>query len=101
MRQEKRLDRIEAYLTPKEAVILWLQETNRYANVEEYIKYLRDQPESLRPIPRVTNQVESATRQTMKGQPQKTIDAAVHRAVRDVCFLMKLHHQANGYLMTE
>src|SRR5208283_4838367 len=67
----------------------------------EYIKYLRDQPESLRPIPRVTNQVESATRQTMKGQPQKTIDAAVHRAVRDVCFLMKLHHQANGYLMTE
>ena len=99
MRQTKRLDRLEQCLAPKEAVILWLQEANRYSNVMEYLKYLRDQPEALRPITRVTNQVESAIRETMKGQPQKTIDAAVHRAVRDVCFLIKLHNQVNGYLM--
>ena len=30
-----------------------------------------------------------------------TIDAAVHLAVRDVCFLIKLHHQVNRYLMAE
>jgi hypothetical protein len=101
MTLNKRLDKIEHLLTPKQAVILWLQETNRHANVEEYLKYLRSQPEALRPITRITNQVESATRQIMKGQPQKTIDAAVHRAVRDVCFLMKLHNQVNGYLLTE
>jgi hypothetical protein len=101
MRQTKRLDRLEQCLTPKEAVMVWLQETYRYTNVWEYIKYLHEQPEALRPITRITGQVESATRQTMKGQPQKAIDAAVHRAVRDVCFLMKLHNQVNGYLMTE
>ena len=101
MRQTKRLDRLEQCLTPKEAVMVWLKETNRYADIMEYIKYLKDQPEALRPIPRVTNQVESATREAMKGQSQKTIDAAVHRAVRDVCFLMKLHNQVNGYLTTE
>jgi len=28
-------------------------------------------------------------------------DVAVHRAVRDVCFLMKLHHQVNSHFMTE
>jgi len=68
MRQTKRLDRLEQCLAPKEAVILWLQEANRYSDVMEYLKYLRDQPEALRPITRVTNQVESAIRETMKGQ---------------------------------
>ena len=101
MKQEKRLDRIEACLTPKEAVMVWLKEINRLPNVMEYIKYLRDLPEALQPITRISGQVESATREAMKGQLQKTIDAAVHRAVRDVCFLIKLHHQVNAYQMTE
>ena len=101
MKQVNRLDRIEACLTPKEAVMVWLKDTNHFANIWEYIKYLRDQPENLRPIPRITDQVAAATRQAMKGQPQKNIEDAVHRAVRDVCFLMKLHHHVNGYAMTE
>ena len=101
MKQEKRLDRIEACLTPKEAVMVWIKETNHLPNVMEYIKYLRDLPEALQPITRISGQVESATREAMKGQLQKTIDAAVHRAVRDVCFLIKLRHQVNAYQMTE
>ena len=75
MKQEKRLDRIEACLTPKEAVMVWLKEINRFPNVMEYIKYLRYLPEALHPITRITAQVESATREAMKGQLQKTIDA--------------------------
>jgi hypothetical protein len=37
----------------------------------------------------------------MTGQPKKAVEAAVHRAERDVCFLLRLHHQVNFYLMTE
>jgi hypothetical protein len=50
MKQEKRLDRIEACLTPKEAVMVWLKEIKRIPNIMEYIKYLRDLPEALQPI---------------------------------------------------
>ena len=37
----------------------------------------------------------------MKGQPEKTVHQAVLRAERDVCLLIKLHHQVNFYFMTE
>ena len=62
MKQVNRLDRIEKCLTAKEAVMVWLKEIKHLPNVMEYIKYLRDQPEALQPITRITNQVESATR---------------------------------------
>ena len=37
----------------------------------------------------------------MKGKPEKTVIAAVHKAQRDVIFLIKLHHQVNFYFLTE
>jgi len=97
----KRLDRLEGSLTPKQSVILWMQETNRHANIVEYIKSLRNQPETVRPISRLTGQVARATREVMTSQPKKVIEAAVHRAERDVCFLIKLHHQVNCHFMME
>jgi hypothetical protein len=50
MKQEMRLNKMEQLLTPKQAVIVWLQDTHRYANVVEYIKFMQGQPESARPI---------------------------------------------------
>jgi hypothetical protein len=101
VRHDKRLDRLENCLTPGQAAIVWLQEANRHANVVEYIKHLQGQPEAVRPIPRLTDQVARATREAMTGQTRKVVEAAVHRAERDVCFLVKLHHQVNCHLMTE
>ena len=101
MRQDKRLDRIEECLTPKQVALVWLKETNRHANIMEYIKSVRDLPYEIRPVPRLTGQVADATREVMKGQPRKAVEAAVHRAERDICFLLKLHHQVNGHLMME
>jgi hypothetical protein len=37
----------------------------------------------------------------MTGQPKKAVEAAVYRATRDVCFLLRLHHQVNFYMITE
>ncbi len=37
----------------------------------------------------------------MKGHPNNAVENTVNRAVRDVCFLVKLQQQINGYQMTE
>jgi hypothetical protein len=101
MTLNKRLDKIERLLTPKRAVILWLQEIQQYRNPEEYLQFLRGQPESARPLYKMTKQISESVRASMKGQPQQVVESAVHRAVRDVCFLFKLHNQVNGYQITE
>jgi hypothetical protein len=101
MTLNKRLDKIEHLLTPKQAVILWLQETQQYRNAEEYTQFLRGQPESARPLYKITKQISQTTRQSMKDRPKEVVEDAVNRGVRDVCFLIKLHHQVNAYQMTE
>lgn len=95
MTQERRLDKIENSLTPIQAVILWLQEIQQYRNVVEYVQYLRGQPESAAPITRITRQIDLTVRESMKGRPREVVENAVHQAVRDVCFLIKLHHKVN------
>jgi hypothetical protein len=101
MKQDVRLDKIEKSLTPKQAVILWLLEIQQYRNAEEYLQFLRSQPESARPLYKMTKQISESVRASMKGQPQQIVENAVHRARRDVCFLVKLQQQVNGYQMTE
>ena len=101
MTLNKRLDKLERLLTPKQAVILQLQEIQQYRNAEEYLQFLRGQPESARPLYKITKQINETIRASMKGQPQQVVENAVHRAGRDVCFLVKLHQQVNGYQMAE
>ncbi len=101
MTLNRRLDKIERLLTPKQAVILWLQEIRQYRNGWEYVRFLATQPESAAPIYRITKQIDRNIRETMKGQPPQVVERAVRRAVRDVYFLINLHHQVNGYVATE
>lgn len=101
MKQDKRIEKIESNLTPKQAAMVWMKETNSQANIMEYIKVARGVPEALRPIPRLTEQVARAVREAMAGKPKETIKAAERRAKRDVVFLIKLHNQVNSYFMTE
>ncbi|MFZ2036960.1 MAG: hypothetical protein WAU62_08610 [Dehalococcoidales bacterium] len=101
MKQDTRLDKIERLLTPKQAVILWLREIQHYRNAKEYLQLLRGQPESARPLYKITKQISQTTRDSMKNQPQQVVENAVYRATRDVCFLVKLQQQVNAYQMQE
>ena len=101
MKQDTRLDKVEKMLTPKQAVVLWLQEIQQYRNAWEYVQFLRGQPESAAPIYRITKQIGETIRESMKGRPRDIVDNAVNRGVRDVCFLIKLQNQVNGYQSTE
>jgi hypothetical protein len=101
MIQDKRLDKVTKSLTPKQAVVLWLQEIQQYRNVEEYVRFLRSQPESEAPITRLTRQIDESIRAEMKGKPKQVVETAVRRTVKDVVFLIKLHLQVNFKVMNE
>ena len=101
MTTEKRLNKITKSLTPKQTVVLWLQETEQYRNPEEYTRFLRSRPESEAPITKLTEQVDEGLRLAMKGRPKEVVDAAVRQAVKDVVFLLKLRLQVNFKVMNE
>jgi hypothetical protein len=101
VKKDKRLERLEGYLTPKQAVLVWMEETHQHRNIHEYIKYMKTVPEDMRPIPRLTTQVENAIRKAMVGYPKQTIEAQVKKAERDVIFLIMLHDKVNTYFLEE
>jgi hypothetical protein len=101
MKELKRLDKVQGALTPKQAVSLWMEEAHRYPNLQEYVQFLRGQPEHEAPLSRLPDQVEDAVTESMKGQPKDVIATAVRRAVRDVVFLYHLHNQLNFKVLSE
>ena len=98
---KKRIEKIEGSLTPKQAVILWMQEAHQCRDMSEYVLFLMDKPNSAAPLWRLPDQVERATRESMKGHHKEVVEAAVRRAVRDVFFLFHLHQQVNAKIMLE
>jgi len=101
MLKGKRLDKLEEYLTPRQAAMMWLQNANKSSSFREYFKSLRGQVQVFRPFFSLAAGVEQLVRRNMKGEPKKTVAGAVKQALLDYCFLIKLHHQANIRLMEE
>ena len=97
----QRVAKLETGLTPKQAILLWFQEAHGFNTIFEYIHHLKGQPDSAAPIPRLTDQVAEAVKQTLKGQPREDINRAISQAYKDVLFLFFLHQQINGKLATE
>ena len=56
MRRIKKLE-TESSLTPKQIILLWFQEAHAFNSIEEYVSYLKTQPDSAAPIDRLTSQV--------------------------------------------
>ena len=81
---KRRIDKLETGLTPKQAILLWLQEAHSFNTIEEYVLHLKTQPDSAAPIGRLTSQVAESVKQTLKGRPQEEINKAVNQAYKDV-----------------
>ena len=62
----QRVAKLETGLTPKQAILLWFQEAHGFNTIFEYIHHLKSQPDSAAPIPRLTDQVAEAVKQTLK-----------------------------------
>ena len=97
----KRLKTVEHSLTPKQAVILWMEEAHRFTNPYDYLKSLRDLPEASYPLPNLAQQIEDSVREAMKGEPRDEVTRAVREAVRDVIFLNYLHLEVNRSVTEE
>ena len=100
MRRIKKLE-TEGCLTPKQAILLWLQEAHAFNTIEEYVQHLKTQPDSAAPISRLTTQVAEGVNQSLNGQPREEISKAVRQAHKDVLLLFFLHQQVNGKLLSE
>ena len=98
---KRRIEKLEASLTPKQAFVRWLQDAHSFIGIKEYVKSLKDQPDDAAPIPRLTDQVEEAIKQRLKARPREEVNKAVNQAYKDVLFLFFLHQQVNGKLLQE
>ena len=98
---KRRIDKLVTGLTPKQAILLWLQEAHAFNTIEELVHHLRTQPDSAAPLYKLPSQVSEGVKQTLKGQPREEINKAVNQAYKDVLFLFFLHQQVNGKLLSE
>ncbi len=98
---DRRLSKIESSLTPKQAVLLWMEEAHQHDSLFQYVASIKDGPDNAWPLYRLSEQAEASTRANMKGQPRGDVERAVRLAVRESYFLFHIHQQMNRRLMEE
>jgi hypothetical protein len=113
---ERRLDRIESSLTPKQAFLLWLEEARAHGSLTGYVLAQRGQPIEHHPYQRLPTQVEQAVRERHKAekstdpyerrsdrraQRERQIEGEVIRGVREVAFFIELHTALTGRFSAE
>ena len=97
----KRIDKIEDSLTPRQAVLLWLEEASQFGSMRAYVLSLQGGPQSAFPLYRLPDQIERSVRRAMTGHPRPAVEAATAKAVRDVAFLYYLLVQINGRALAD
>jgi hypothetical protein len=90
MLNEKRLTQIEASLTPKQAVRLWLRQEFQGKTTQEYDRWLIEQPVTAFPRMRVERQVVGAIQAAMKGLDLVRVQQAARQAHMETDFLILL-----------
>jgi hypothetical protein len=86
----KRLDRIASALTPKQAVLAWIVESQRFDSRAAYGKHIAKQPFSDHPFRRLADQVADGVRESLRGKPNQIINEAVLKNLRETAFLYSL-----------
>jgi hypothetical protein len=101
MINKKRLTHIEASLTLKQAVLLWLRQEHQGKTSMEYTRYMMQRPPGARPRARVETQVVDAIRAAMRGEETSRIHQAVRRGQMQADFLILLVSRTNTVIMDD
>src|SRR5918992_3617103 len=96
---KRRLDKLQVSLTPKQAILLWMEEAHQYDTMEQYARSLKGGPNSAWPLATLPEQVAVGVQQALKGQAREGVSRGMRQAVRDVLFLFHLHQQVNRKLI--
>jgi hypothetical protein len=95
---QRRLDKLEGALSPREAVLLWMAEAHQYPTLAAYMDVLKDAPITKYPMMRLPERVAQAVRAARKGEKPEVVKRAERQAVREVAFLFYLQLQVNTRL---
>lgn len=90
MTAERRLDKVEAALTPTQRVLAWLDEAHAYGTLSAYVDSLLDKPLDEFPVNRLADDAATATRAALRGKPAETVGTAVRKVLRATVFRFQL-----------
>ena len=86
----RRVARLEAALTPRQATLLWLAEAHAFGSLHAYATWLVEQPPSANPLVHVPHMARLAVETSLRGQPRSLVAEAEQQAVLDGVFLIRL-----------
>jgi hypothetical protein len=95
MTLKRRLDGLEATLTPTQLVLRWLEEAHAFGDLEPYVASLLAQDPPVAVLDRLAGEAESGARTAMRGKRSEIIDAAVRSALRETVFRFELAMRIN------
>lgn len=86
----RRLARLEGTLGPREAVLAWLSDAQRFDGLPDLARSIIDTPTADTPLSRICAQTESGVRGAMRAESYEVVERAVRRSVGDAIFLYVL-----------
>ena len=90
MTAERRLAKVEAFLSPTELVVQWLEEAHAYGSVEDWTRSQLERPNVVPPLDQLARAAHDGTMTRMKGKPADEVRTAVNTAVRETIFRFEL-----------
>jgi hypothetical protein len=98
---KSRMNQIALSLTPKQAVLITLEEAHQQnESIHDYARWL-SKPQNLAQIHQRWDQVMKGIRQNLKGQPESIIQKVCRQAKEDICFLLDLHQRVNTDILED
>ena len=101
MTTHNRLIKIQASLTPKQAVLLLISEAQKTGSLQEYASKWLKLPLAEFPRSRINRQVAIAVRTAMKDQSRELVEKAVGAAAMEADFLMVLFFAINDAILND
>jgi hypothetical protein len=95
MTTERRLEALDAALTPTERVVRWLNEAHAYGGLEAYVRSLVADPTVVQPIDQLARAAAEGAKRSLRGKPRDGIAKAVDTAVRETVFRFQLALRIN------
>jgi hypothetical protein len=90
MTLRRRVDALEAALSPTQLVLRWLAEAHAFGSLEAYVTSLLDLPGDQQPIDRLCRDACAGVRASLRGKRSEVVDAAVRNALRETVFRYEL-----------
>ena len=86
----RRLDKVEASLSPTALVLRWLAEARTYDDFMTYTRALVQTEPPTFPLDRLAHEAETSSRQQTRGLPREEANAAIRKAIVETVFRVQL-----------